>query len=111
MVKMVTVILVFMNTISKTWFTPTIQLSAIGIRKRQKLAKLQDIQFHPVSEAIIHADFMEVSPYVPLTIAIPVNVTGNAPGVRAGGKIMVKIRILVGQKVSLKIFLTLLKLT
>lgn len=76
-------------------YTPNTYLVQLVLESGKKLAKLQDIQFHPVSEAIIHADFMEVSPDVPLTIAIPVNVTGNAPGVRAGGKIMVKIRKLL----------------
>jgi len=76
-------------------YTPNTYLVQLVLENGKKLAKLQDIQFHPVSEAIIHADFMEVSPDVPLTIAIPINVTGNAPGVRAGGKIMIKIRKLL----------------
>jgi large subunit ribosomal protein L25 len=76
-------------------YTPNTYLVQLNLPEGKKLAKLQDLQFHPVSEAIIHADFMEVSPDVPLTISIPVNVTGNAPGVRAGGKIMVKIRKLL----------------
>ena len=73
-------------------YTPNTYMVQLNLEEGKKLAKLQDIQFHPVSEAIIHADFMEVSLDVPLTISIPVNVSGNAPGVRAGGRLIVKIK-------------------
>lgn len=54
-------------------------------------AILQDMQFHPVSEAIIHADFMEVAEGKKVIMDIPVRVVGNSPGVRAGGKLVKKI--------------------
>jgi large subunit ribosomal protein L25 len=54
-------------------------------------AILQDMQFHPVSEAIIHADFMEVAEGKKVIMEIPINVVGNSPGVRAGGKLVKKI--------------------
>jgi len=73
-------------------YTPNTYLVQLNLESGKILAKLQDIQFHPVSEAIIHADFMEVYPDVPLTISIPVNVSGNAPGVRAGGRLITKIK-------------------
>ena len=76
-------------------YTPNTYLVQLVLEEGKKLAKLQDIQFHPVSEAIIHADFMEVDPAQPLTISIPTHVTGNAPGVRAGGKLTVKIKKLL----------------
>jgi large subunit ribosomal protein L25 len=76
-------------------YTPNTYLVQLNLESGKKLAKLQDIQFHPVSEAIIHADFMEVDLGIPLTISIPVNVVGNAPGVRAGGRLMIKIKKLV----------------
>jgi len=76
-------------------YTPNTYLVQLNIESGKRLAKLQDIQFHPVSEAIIHADFMEVDLTIPLTISIPVNVLGNAPGVRAGGRLMIKIKKLL----------------
>ncbi|MFM9944227.1 MAG: 50S ribosomal protein L25/general stress protein Ctc [Bacteroidia bacterium] len=76
-------------------YTPNTYLVQLNLEEGKKLAKLQDMQFHPVSEAIIHADFMEVLPEVPLTITIPVKVVGTAAGVRAGGKLMVKIKKLL----------------
>ena len=73
-------------------YTPNTYLVQLNLEEGKKLAKLQDIQFHPVNEAIIHADFMEVSPDVTLTIGIPVHLSGTAPGVRAGGKLTLKIK-------------------
>ncbi len=52
---------------------------------------LQDMQFHPVSEAILHADFMSVAEGKKVVMEVPIRVVGNSPGVRAGGKLVRKI--------------------
>jgi large subunit ribosomal protein L25 len=54
-------------------------------------AILQDLQFHPVSEAILHADFMSVAEGKKVIMEVPIRVVGNSPGVRAGGKLVRKI--------------------
>jgi large subunit ribosomal protein L25 len=46
---------------------------------------LQDIQFHPVSDAILHIDFFQLLEDREVVMEIPVKVTGNSPGVMAGG--------------------------
>ena len=72
-------------------YTPNaykVQLNLDGIEYN---AILQDIQFHPVSEAIIHADFLEVAAGKKVVMEVPVRVVGNSPGVRAGGKLVKKI--------------------
>ncbi|MFT4522078.1 MAG: large subunit ribosomal protein L25 [Bacteroidia bacterium] len=76
-------------------FTPNTYLVRLDIDGHQVIAKLQDIQFHPVSEAIIHADFYAVDLSLPLTIAIPTSVVGNAIGVRNGGKLRIKMKKLL----------------
>jgi len=55
---------------------------------------LQDIQFHPVSDKIIHVDFIKVFEDKPVAISVPVSIFGNSPGVMAGGKLSVKRRTL-----------------
>ena len=55
---------------------------------------LQDIQFHPVSDKIIHADFIKVFEDKPVIISVPVSVHGNSVGVMAGGKLSIKRRTL-----------------
>jgi large subunit ribosomal protein L25 len=55
---------------------------------------LKDIQYHPVSDKILHADFMEVADDKPVTINIPIKVSGVSVGVIAGGKLTIKKRSL-----------------
>ena len=57
-------------------------------------AVLQDIQFHPVSDRILHADFVQISDDKPVVIAVPVSVHGDSVGVISGGKLSIKRRTL-----------------
>ncbi len=58
-------------------------------------ALLQDIQFHPVREQILHADFLEIFDDKPIKMAIPVKLSGTSPGVLQGGKLDLKLRKLL----------------
>ena len=53
---------------------------------------LKDVQFHPVSDKILHADFIEVFDDKPVIINIPIKVSGDSAGVIAGGKLIIKKR-------------------
>lgn len=53
-------------------------------------AILKDMQFHPVNDSILHADFQEIDENKEVIIGIPVKLVGNSVGVRAGGKLAVK---------------------
>lgn len=55
-------------------------------------AILQDIQYHPVNEMILHADFLLLDDKKPIKMDIPVVFTGNSPGVVKGGKLATKLR-------------------
>jgi large subunit ribosomal protein L25 len=72
-------------------YTPNVYKVRLNIEGNTHEAILQDIQFNPVSEAMMHVDFMAVDPAKPVVMDIPVRVVGNAPGVRAGGKLVKKI--------------------
>ena len=48
---------------------------------------MKEIQFHPVSDVINHIDFVEVDASKPIVISLPVEITGNSVGIRAGGKL------------------------
>lgn len=60
-----------------------------GIKKQ---ATIQEIQFHPTKDLPIHIDFMEVIDGKPISIAIPILITGTSPGVLRGGKLVKKVR-------------------
>ncbi len=52
----------------------------------------KEIQFHPVTDRVIHVDFLEVFPDKPVVIGIPIKVHGTSPGILAGGKLINKLR-------------------
>ena len=53
---------------------------------------MQDIQYHPVSDSILHADFLEIIDGTEIKIDVPVRFKGAAPGVLRGGKLVQKLR-------------------
>jgi len=53
---------------------------------------LQDIQYHPVSDEVLHADFFEVNLEKPIVVSVPVKLTGTSPGVIRGGKLTLKFK-------------------
>lgn len=55
-------------------------------------AILQDLQLHPVTDAILHADFIELVPGKAVVMNLPVIAVGNSEGVKAGGKLVKKLR-------------------
>ena len=73
-------------------YTPGANFVKLNIEGEIKNAILQDIQFHPVSEIILHADFLELRENKKIKMEIPVKFLGNAPGVLQGGQILTRIR-------------------
>ena len=78
-------------------YTPGANFIKLNIEGEIKNAILQDIQFHPVSEIILHADFLELSENKKIKMEIPVSFTGRSPGVEQGGKILPRLRKLMVQ--------------
>ncbi len=73
-------------------YTPNSYLINVNVDGKEYLTVLQDLQSHPVSDHILHADFLELTPGHPVTIAVPIRVTGVSPGVLGGGKLVKKMR-------------------
>ena len=73
-------------------YTPNAHLVNLDIDGKNYQAILQEIQFHPIDDAIIHIDFLEINDKQPVTIGIPVKLTGTSEGVREGGKLIAKMR-------------------
>ncbi|WP_339713430.1 50S ribosomal protein L25/general stress protein Ctc [uncultured Kriegella sp.] len=55
-------------------------------------AIMQDIQFHPVTDRILHVDFYQLFKDKEITMNIPVRLEGNSPGVRNGGRLLFRKR-------------------
>jgi large subunit ribosomal protein L25 len=76
----------------KLLFTPEVYIFKLDIGGKTYNTIIQDVQYHPVTDNILHIDFLEINPEKPVSISVPVKVTGTAPGVLKGGKLILKTR-------------------
>ncbi|TMM30636.1 50S ribosomal protein L25/general stress protein Ctc [Polaribacter aestuariivivens] len=71
----------------KLVYTPNVYTATINVDGQEIAAILQDIQFHPVTDRIIHVDFYQLFDDKEVTMNIPVKLTGTSPGVLNGGSL------------------------
>ena len=69
-------------------YTPKVYIVNIDIDGNTHNAIIKDLQFHPVTDKLLHADFYELSDDKPVTVEIPVTLHGSSKGVREGGKLV-----------------------
>lgn len=81
-----------MSELRKAVYTPHVYVVNLNIDGTEHKAVIKELQFHPTTDAVLHADFFEINETKPITIGIPVNLTGHAQGVRDGGKLQLQIR-------------------
>jgi large subunit ribosomal protein L25 len=73
-------------------YTPDVHFIDLNVGNVKAQAVIQDIQFHPLTEQILHVDFLELDEKKPIAIEIPIKLTGTSPGVKMGGKLVQKLR-------------------
>ena len=73
-------------------YTPNVYLLDINIGDQVFKTIMGDIQFHPVTDKILHIDFLRIFNNQNIKINIPVNISGNALGVRNGGRLAINMR-------------------
>jgi large subunit ribosomal protein L25 len=71
----------------KLVYTPNVYTATINVDGQEIAAILQDIQFHPVTDRILHVDFYQIFEDKEITMNIPVKLTGTSPGVLNGGSL------------------------
>lgn len=87
-VLVVTDFLVPFENVRKLIYTPEVFIVDLEIEGSKKTkAIVKEIQFHPVTDQILHIDFLEVFDDKPIVVQIPVKLKGYAEGVKAGGKL------------------------
>ena len=74
---------------SKLIYTPNAHKVKIILEKKELDAILQDIQFHPLSDKILHIDFYQLNENKEVTMEIPVKTEGSAPGVLISGGVLI----------------------
>lgn len=73
-------------------YTPEIYNVKLNIDGKQYSAVMKDLQFHPVSDAVLHIDFYQVKEDKPLVLTLPMSFEGTAEGVKQGGKLYTPLR-------------------
>ena len=75
-------------------YTPDFQLAEIKVEGKSYRCILKDLQFDKVSDSLIHADFLELVEDKKVIATIPIKFTGAAKGVKDGGKLITKMKVL-----------------
>lgn len=76
----------------KLVYTPHIYVVDLDIDGKKVNAIMKDIQFHPVTDSILHVDFYQIDETKPIVMEVPVQLEGLAEGVKAGGKLALQMR-------------------
>ena len=80
------------DAVRKLVYTPEIFVVELTIDGETTMAIMKDIQFHPVSDKILHMDFLAVNKEKAVEMEVPVALEGHAEGVKAGGKLTLQMR-------------------
>lgn len=75
-------------------YTPHVHTVDLNIAGNKYHAIVQDAQFHPLKDHLMHVDFLEVVAGKPVVMELPVKTSGTSPGVRNGGKLSKKLKTL-----------------
>lgn len=80
------------SDLRKLIYSPEVYIVSLDIDGKKTKAIMKDLQFHPVTDKVLHIDFLEVSEKKPVVLEIPVKLQGLAEGVKAGGKLALEMR-------------------
>ena len=80
------------DELRKLIYTPHIYIVELNIDGKIYPTVLKDAQYHPVKDNVLHVDFLRINEEKPVEIEIPVVLDGLAEGVRAGGKMNLRMR-------------------
>jgi large subunit ribosomal protein L25 len=73
-------------------YTPEVHFIDLDVAGAKSQAIIQATQFHPVTDQLLHVDFLLLDETKTITMEIPVLLTGTSPGVKTGGKLVQKLR-------------------
>jgi len=73
-------------------YTPEVNFVEIDVNGTKTKAIVKDTQFHPLTDVLMHIDFLQLFDEKEIVMEIPVKLTGTSPGVKMGGKLIQKLR-------------------
>ena len=80
------------SDLRKLIYTPEVFIVDLTIDGNKSKAIMKALQFHPVTDNVLHIDFYQVTETKPVVVEIPVKLEGLAEGVKAGGKLALEMR-------------------
>ncbi|MEG0796699.1 MAG: 50S ribosomal protein L25/general stress protein Ctc [Odoribacter sp.] len=78
--------------LQKLLYTPIVYMVKLNVGEKSYNAVMREIQFHPVSDRVLHMDFYQICDEKPVIMEVPVKLQGFAEGVQAGGKLSLVVR-------------------
>lgn len=85
----------FTTTVSevrKLVYSPEVFVVNLEIDGKKTISIMKALQFHPVSDKVLHIDFLQLTEDKPVIVELPVKLEGLAEGVKAGGKLSLEMR-------------------
>lgn len=76
----------------KLVYSPDIYSVNLNIDGKECKAVMKELQFHPVTDQLLHVDFYEITETKPIVMEVPIKLNGLAEGVKAGGKLAAGVR-------------------
>ena len=76
----------------KLVYSPDIYSVNLNIDGKECKAIMKELQFHPVTDKLLHVDFYEINETKPIVMEVPIKLNGLAEGVKAGGKLAANVR-------------------
>lgn len=73
-------------------YTPEVKYAEVNINGDVRKAIVQEVQFHAITDKLLHVDFLEVVDGKPITIELPFKIKGTSPGVLKGGLLKKRVR-------------------
>lgn len=80
------------SDLRKLIYSPEVFVVALDVEGTKCNAIMKALQFHPVTDKVLHIDFLQLTEDKPVTVELPVKLTGLAEGVKAGGKLALEMR-------------------
>jgi large subunit ribosomal protein L25 len=80
------------NDVRHAIYTPEFKICELDIDGKKERCIVKDIQFHPVSDDIVHIDFLRLIPGHEVKVEVPIHFEGTAVGIRQGGNLVKKLR-------------------
>ena len=83
---------VTIKDLNEAIYTPEANFLELNVGGTKTKAIIKEAQFHPLTDVLIHVDFLQLFDEKEITMEIPVKLTGTSPGVKMGGKLVQKLR-------------------